>query len=239
MRDRQTRVAGLDTWLIGEANPELRIVFLHGCNMGAADLTPFAHSLAIPRVAYAFPQAPESVSASGYAWWPSTRATDGVEAEIARDLWQEQPRGRDRARAMLREFMDALRRHSPEPTLLAGFSQGGMLACDTVLLEDVEVAGLALMSSSCIALGEWEERSARLAGMPAFISHGRHDPDLSFAAGQRLSRFLTGAGARLTWAPFDGGHSIPLPVWRQFKQFVQATLRAAKEDTRAHSLEAH
>lgn len=229
------RIAGLDTWLIGAANPSLRIVFLHGYDMTAAHLTPFGHSLAVPGVAYAFPQAPDAVSVTGRAWWTRTGAHDGVVPDIPRDLWQTNPEGRIRARLRISDFVTTLRRQCPEPIVLAGFSQGGMLACDAVLLADVEVAGLALMSASCIAFSEWHERRQRLEQMPSFISHGRGDLDLSFAAGQRLSTFFRDAGAALTWVPFDGGHNIPFPVWRQFKQFIKALPSAAKEDSRAHS----
>jgi phospholipase/carboxylesterase len=235
MRERQARLAGLDTWLIGADRPKLRIVFLHGYDMSAANLTPFAHSLSIPGVAYAFPQAPDQVSATGRAWWARIGAIHGVAPDIPRDLWRENPVGRDRARLMIGDFVTNLRKRCGAPILLAGFSQGGMLGCDATLMQEIEVAGLALMSASCIAFSEWHQRRQRLAQMPAFISHGRSDLDLSFGAGQRLCAFFRDAGALLTWVPFDGGHSIPFPVWRQFKQFVNAMLSAAKEDSLAHS----
>jgi len=233
MDERHTQLAGLQTCLIGEQSAaELRIVFLHGFDMRASDLTPFAHSLAIPGVAYAFPQAPIAVSATGYAWWPQVRPNSPAQPGRARDLWQEHPGGREPARAMIRDLLESLGARSGEPCVLAGFSQGGMLACDSVLMEGIEVAGLAVMSASGIAGAEWLERRGQLNGVPAFVSHGRSDPDLSFAAGQRLEKFLTSGGANVTWMPFEGGHEIPFFVWRGFKRFVQARLRAAKNDNR-------
>jgi phospholipase/carboxylesterase len=239
MDERHTRLADLETCLIGGPSaPKLRIVFLHGYDMRAADLTPFAHSLAIPGVGYAFPQAPTAVSATGYAWWPSVRSKSAGGHGVARDLWQEYPAGRDRARAMIRNLLEFLRAECDVPLLLAGFSQGGMLACDTVLMEDAQVDALALMSASCIASTEWNESRERLQGVAAFVSHGRGDPDLSFEAGQRLAEFLTSGGAAVTWMPFDGGHEIPFSVWRQFKRFARATLRESAEDI-THAHEAH
>jgi phospholipase/carboxylesterase len=230
--EQHTRLAGLETCLISRPlQARAWIVMLHGYNMRASDLTPFAHSMGIPGAAYAFPQAPDSVSATGYAWWPISRLTSPVQPNIARDLWRQYPEGRENARALLREFLVSLRARRDMPVILAGFSQGGMLACDTVLMEDVEVAGLAMLSSSCIAAAQWQERRERLNGMRAFVSHGRADPDLSFNAGRRLADFMTSAGAALTWAPFDGGHEIPLVAWRRFKQFVQAILRGPTQDT--------
>jgi phospholipase/carboxylesterase len=232
------RLAGLDTWMLDVARPKARIVFLHGLDMRAADLTPFAHSLGIADVAYAFPQAPLAVSARGFAWWP--RVDEGTaQADSARDLWRIRPQGRAAARAVLGQFLQCLQVECRAPVILAGFSQGGMLACDSVLMGTAQVGSLALMSASCIAFAEWHERRSNMSGKPAFVSHGRTDPELSFAAGVRLSDFLRASGAALTWVPFDGGHQIPLPVWRRFKQFVHATLYAANEDSRAYPNQTH
>ena len=238
MHERQTRLADLRTWLIGEPSvTKLRVVFLHGYDMRPSDLTPFAHSLAIPGVAYAFPQAPTPVSATGYAWWPGAPGSGG-QPSIPRDLWQEYPPGRARARALIRDLLDSLRSECDVPLILTGFSQGGMLACDSVLMDNARIAALAMMSSSCIASAQWQENRDRLDGIPTFVSHGRRDPDLSFDAGQRLASFLAGGGAKVTWVPFEGGHEIPLLVWRQFKRFVQAMLREAPQDV-PHAYETH
>jgi phospholipase/carboxylesterase len=145
-------------------------------------------------------------------------------AQGARDLADQHPPGRDHARALIRELLAALsERGSGEPLLLAGFSQGAMLACDTLLLEEVRAAGLVMMSASRIAIDEWLPRMDRLQGLRAFVSHGREDRDLAFTAGERLEHFLRDGGAAVTWVPFDGGHEIPFRVWREFRSFAQET----------------
>jgi len=80
--------------------------------------------------------------------------------------------------------------------------------------------------SYTIAGSEWVERQEHLAGIAAFVSHGRQDPDLSFAAGQRLAAFLTSSGASVDWLPFDGGHGIPFQVWKGFRRFLEARVHA-------------
>ena len=62
------------------------------------------------------------------------------------------------------------------------------------------------------------------------MSHGHGDPDLAFAAGQRLAEFLTSAGAAVNWLPFHGGHEIPFPVWKGFKRFLQERVRTAGQN---------
>ncbi len=239
MEERYTKLGGLHTYLVtGPWEPRMRVVFLHGHDMQASELTPFAHSLAIPGVAYAFPQAPTAVSESGFAWWPGERLKSDRSASEPRDLWQTYPAGRGQARELFRDFLACLHAHSGEPQMLAGFSQGAMLACDAALMADVPIAGLALMSASCIAFDEWEPRRNRLEDLPCFVSHGRNDCDLAFGAGERLRDFLMSAGSRVTWAAFDGGHEIPFPVWRGFKQFIQTLLSAVNEQ-KTHAYETH
>ena len=236
MDEQLRQVAGLDTRVIGTpGSAELMIVFLHGYGMRASDLTPFAHSLSIPGAAYAFPQAPMPAAIGGYTWWPideDARAA-GIRAG-ARDLSGFDPPGRVRARSLIADFVAEMSIDSNRPMLLCGFSQGGMLACDCVLFDAVAVDGLALLSSSCIDLAGWNSRANRLNRLPVFLSHGRADRDLAFAAGERLRQFLTDAGALVDWEPFDGGHEIPFRVWRRFRQFARQDRRAVTihENTR-------
>jgi len=55
--------------------------------------------------------------------------------------------------------------------------------------------------------------------LPVLVSHGTHDPDLAFSAGEALRDFFRSSGARVTWQPFEGGHEIPLIVWRALRRF--------------------
>jgi phospholipase/carboxylesterase len=226
MEEHHTRLAGLEACLIRDAvRPKVTIVFLHGYAMRPADLTPFAHSLGIPGAAFVFPQGPLALAGGGYAWWPKSQEARPAGAhDGARDLADQHPSDRPRARALVQKLLAQLSADGAgEPLLLAGFSQGGMLACDTLLFEDIRVDGLALMSSSCIAIDQWRQQSSRLRGLPAFLSHGRHDADLAFAAGERLGNFLRASGASVHWTPFEGGHEIPFPIWRAFRRFVRDT----------------
>ena len=58
------------------------------------------------------------------------------------------------------------------------------------------------------------------------VSHGDGDADLAYSAGVALKDLLIEAGADVTWVPFNGGHEIPLVVWRRLRQLVQRLLTA-------------
>jgi phospholipase/carboxylesterase len=102
-----------------------------------------------------------------------------------------------------------------------------MLAVDTLLHEPIRIDALALLSSSCIALDEWRAQWARsraLHELPVLVTHGRADSDLALSAGERLRDELRSAGADVQWLAFDGGHEIPLQVWRQLRKMLNAVL---------------
>lgn len=223
MSDRSVQVAGLRTIeVIPKVPPRLTVVVLHGYAMTPDDLAPFASSVGLP-ARFLFPEAPLHALPTGRAWWdidPDARAR--ALAAGPRDLFAEHPPGAASARKRLLDFLDALRSDGDLPLVLAGFSQGGMLACDTLLREQLEVAALVLLSSSRIAADDWEPLIHRVQQIPVFVSHGRSDDDLAFSAGEALRDLLARGGADVTWIPFNSGHEIPLVVWRALRKFLSA-----------------
>lgn len=206
-------------------DPRLVVVILHGRAMRAGDLAPFANSIGVP-ARFVFPQATLALPGGGFSWWPidEERRIEALRCG-PRDLCDAHPDGRPAARADLAKVLHDARLRAPDARLaLAGFSQGGMLAVDTLLHEPIDVDALALFSSSCIALDEWRARWPRLHGLPVLVTHGRTDSELALSAGERLRDELIGAGASVQWLAFDGGHEIPLQVWRQLRKMLHAVL---------------
>jgi phospholipase/carboxylesterase len=198
-----------------------QVVLLHGYDMQPEDLEPFSHSLKVPAL-FHFPRGPLSSPSGKRCWWPIDQERRVRELQSGpRDLCEESPAGRPAARDKLCEFLDELRAQSPKlPLLLGGFSQGGMLACDAVLCARQAVSGLVMLSSSRIAFDEWLANREALAGLPVLVSHGVHDADLAFSAGEALRDFFRNSGARVTWQHFEGGHEIPLVVWRALRRVI-------------------
>jgi phospholipase/carboxylesterase len=208
----------------------LVLIFLHGLTMRPQVLQPMVDALGLDVPVY-IPSGPVKQDDGSRSWWavdPGHRA-----ARLAAgpgDLFDRHPHERPAARAVLAATMAQARREHPGVRLvLAGYSQGGMLLMDHLLTQSErldDIAGVALLSSTCIALDEWLPHIGRLHGLPALVTHGRADGDLAFGAGERLRDLLMEAGALVTWLPFDGGHEMPLVVWRALRRFV-ARLTAA------------
>jgi phospholipase/carboxylesterase len=204
--------------------PPVTVVLLHGYAMQPEDLAPFVNAMGVPG-RFVLPRARLPAHPGGRAWWPiDAQAREAVLATTgARDLAFSVPAERKPARERLAALLQSERARAPHrPCVLVGFSQGGMLACDTLLHEAVRVDALALLSSSCIDLHVWQGRRAHLAGLTTMVAHGVHDADLALAAGERLRDFCIDAGAVVSWLPFDGGHQIPLPVWRELRRLIRS-----------------
>lgn len=198
------------------------VVFLHGLMGAPEDLAPFARSLQAD-ARFVFPEGPidlSSLGLRGRAWWPKivAPATSGG----GRDLSQMIPQGLEVAREHLDELLGELEPSiGGRPLVLGGFSQGAMLACDFALRTSRAIEGLVLFSGAPIAQLEWRPRYASRRGLRVLITHGRLDADLSFDVAASFQGELRAAGWDVTWLPFDGGHEIPLVVWRTFKRWLE------------------
>jgi phospholipase/carboxylesterase len=228
--ERLLEIAGLRTIVVGAPDAPMAVVLLHGYAMKPEDLAPFAHSLGVPAL-FLLPRGPQRCFDAGrYGWWDiDSEARDAALSRGPRDLVEQDPPGLGAARATLEQFVEALAaEYQPHCTVVGGFSQGGMLSLDFVLRSSSRVDALVLMSASRIARADWEPKRERLRGLPAFVSHGRADQDLAFTAGEALRDFMLASGAEVSWAPFEGGHEIPLIVWRGLRKFFSALLRSSQ-----------
>lgn len=239
MEESVAMIGGLRTVVVRSEQPRVIVVVLHGFAMQPSDLSPFAHSLNVPAL-FLFPEAPNTAelspgTSSGKAWWhiDPVRRAESI-ARGPRDFLGEHPAGLPAARQVLSAFLRAARGFEPglraAPLVLVGFSQGGMLACDTFLREELGIAGLALLSASRIAFDEWQpllaEKARTGAFPPLLISHGVSDDDLAFSAGEALRDCLAEAGANPTFVSFPEGHGIPIVVWRALRKFIKSLVSA-------------
>lgn len=222
MNEVQLELGGLRTIVVNAAAaPRSLVIMLHGYEMRPEALSPFATSIGIGAT-FLMPEGPVVAEPEGRAWWEiDVRARASQMAVGPRDLASSHPPGVAYARERFLEFFQDVRtRWRGLPVALVGFSQGGMLACDVVLRDRLDISALGLLSSSRIALDEWTPLLPRMRDMRVLVSHGEHDPDLAFSAGEALRDMCLAAGALVTWVPFDGAHEIPLVVWRALKKFL-------------------
>jgi phospholipase/carboxylesterase len=215
--------AAATLWLEPHGEPRAAVLLLHGLDMTPAALAPLLRSLKLPAW-IALPAGPVARPGGHRAWWPVDDAARG--ARLARgpsDLHDSHPPGREHARSRVHEAARELRERAPGlPLVLAGFSQGAMLALDCLLQSPpLAVEALALWSASRLAFTEWMPTLHRLDGLPVQLVHGHGDANLGIDAAIALRDTLVAAGARVRWSPFDGGHEIPLSAWVGLRRLVR------------------
>lgn len=202
------------------------LVLLHGFGAPGTDLVPLVDALsANMKWRFAFPAAPIDLA-------PHLAAMGGLAAMDARAWWlidiadyqQALAEGRleELAAANPEGFAEALHEldgclqaltkaflTNGQPWLLGGFSQGGMLAAQYGARGTVRPDGLIIMSGGLIDSTRFAPALSNVSPIPVFQSHGRQDPIVPFALGQRLKQELEHHACRVQFASFEGGHEIP------------------------------
>jgi phospholipase/carboxylesterase len=209
-------------WVEPHGTARAALMLLHGLDMAPARLMNIVASLKLPALA-ALPHGPVQ-RPGGRAWWPVDDAARAARlAAGPADLHASHPPGRAPARDAVHAAARALRERVPGlPLVVAGFSQGAMLALDCVFQSPpLEVDALALWSASRLAFAQWRPALHRLRGVRVELLHGRADANLGVAAGRALRDALAAGGADVRWMPFEGGHEIPLQAWMRLRRLVR------------------
>ena len=208
------------------------VVLLHGFGAPGDDLVPLWKVLRVPdEVRFVFPVGPLALDGGlhgGRAWWrlDMERIARDVASGRGRDV-RAVPPGLSEARASIVAVLDELEQRwniTSDHIFLGGFSQGAMLACDTVLRADRPFAGLILLSGSLIAKDEWLSFMPNRKGLPVFQSHGTDDPLLPFETAKDLRDTMIYQGIPVEWHEFRGGHEIPFFVLEHLGQFLRRHL---------------
>jgi phospholipase/carboxylesterase len=137
----------------------------------------------------------------------------------------EIPPGMEEATDRIVQMIEAMQEELGVPgerLIVGGFSQGSMAACNSVFTRNVTPGGLVILSGTPVNLQAWRGGMASKREVPVFQSHGLHDPLLSFQAAEQLRDEMREAGLTTEWAPFRGGHEIPMPVLEGLGRFLQA-----------------
>lgn len=209
------------------------VILLHGFGAPGDDLVSLAGVMTVPAgTRFVFPEGPLSLSfgpRNARAWWlidMARLAADQAAGRI-RDLSQDIPKGLAPAREKMLAFLKEVEQQfgaDPSKTVLGGFSQGAMLACDVMLRTDRPYAGLVQMSGTLLAAQEWTPLLQKRKGLPVFQSHGTQDELLPYVGAERLRDALREAGLAVEWHSFRGGHEISESILHRLSVFLVKVL---------------
>lgn len=121
------------------------------------------------------------------------------------------------------ERMQALHGVAPARTIIAGFSQGGILSASVALSAPDCVAGFGLLAGRI--LPELEPSlapRAHLGALRAFVGHGRADDTLPVGWATRASEWLATLGVPHTLRLYPTGHDLGPAMQADFLQWAGA-----------------
>jgi phospholipase/carboxylesterase len=219
--------SGLRT--IEAGSGQLPFVLIHGYGSSAEEWIPFTHTIVLPAGRrFVMPEGPERTRppdgpSRGRAWWQLGLDAHRRPADGLPDLSRTNPPGLAVSSARVRTLLGELASTGGYPRgrhMLAGYSQGGMVAADIAFTTDEPLEALVLLSTTMVNEPAWRAGMARRRGLRVFISHGRQDTMLAFDIAERLQQAMRDAGLRVTWFPFGGGHEMPADVVTALNRFL-------------------
>ena len=210
----QEATSGLHYLQRAAAGPaRARLLLLHGVGGNETNLIAVANQID-PRVEVQLLRAPLSFGPGQHAWFPVSFTGSGPQIDEAL------------AERSRRALIDFVRAQSPTlPTVIAGFSQGGIMSASVGLSAPDVVSGFSILSGRILPeLAPHIASSAALANVQGFIGHGRFDDKLPLAWAERAQAWLEELGVKHLTKIYSCGHTLPAEEVADFKQWLTAPL---------------
>lgn len=187
------------------------IIWLHGLGADGHDFESLAPSLRLamkPHIRFIFPNAPiQPVTINRgmkmRAWYDIL------------DLSQEHHKVDSQGIYQSAELIEGLVRQeiangiSPENIMLAGFSQGGVIALHVGLRFPEKLAGILALSTYLPTLPQLNDEGSEAGkSTPIFMAHGILDAIVAIEAGKSASERLSALGYRVEWHDYLMEHSV-------------------------------
>ena len=205
---RSARVAG---------TPSRLLVLLHGVGGNETNLIPVGEAFA-DEALVVFPRGPLTLAPGQYAWFPVRFGANGPEIDF--DQAQRSARA-------LQDFIETLQaRHgiAPEQTVVAGFSQGGIMSASVALTAPALVGGFAVLSGRILPeIEPFAGPADALRTLDALVLHGEVDDKLPVTWAERADALLERLGVPHRVLLHGGGHELPPEAQRAFADWFRGT----------------
>jgi phospholipase/carboxylesterase len=204
------------------ADPVGTIIWMHGLGADGWDFVPIVRELPLPEdlaLRFIFPHAPmKAVTINNgmemRAWYdiamndisrlPDERGIRESQAGIERLIARELDRGIDGTRIVL-----------------AGFSQGGVMALQTGLRHANRLGGIVALSSYLALESSLDaEASSANRATPIFMAHGTDDPIIPIQLAEVSRSMLENRGYDVEWHTWPMPHSVCGPELEAISAFL-------------------
>lgn len=208
-------------------NPAACVIWMHGLGDSGHGFAPIVPELKLPAslpVKFLFPHAPERpVTINGgmrMRAWYDIKTMDFNHRADAQGVMESAD--------MVQELVEA--QHAAgfayDKIVLAGFSQGGVIALHLATRFGEKLAGVMALSTYMSAPGSLaEEASPANKSTPIMMAHGTHDNVVPVQLGKMAFDALTENGYQPTWSTYPMEHSVCMEEVNDISAWLQAVLK--------------
>lgn len=197
------------------------VIWMHGLGADGSDFAPIVSILGLPEehsVRFVFPHAPIAPVSLNNGMqmrsWFDMKSLDLLEDvdcagirvacyQIYKLIEEQRALGIDNKRI-----------------ILAGFSQGGLVAMHAGLSFCHSLGGIIALSTWCPLV----EQFYLHRDMPIFMAHGRQDPIVDFKYGAQMRDDFTKKHYQVEWHAYDMQHEVIVEEIAEIGRFIQAVL---------------
>ena len=206
-----------------EQSAQGAVIFLHGLGADGHDFEPIVPELGVDdlQLRFIFPHAPERPITINEgeplrAWYDfvphsENAGSDDIKASALS------------IKALLQAQIDT--GIPPERIMLAGFSQGGVMALEVGLRYEQRIAGIIALSTYLhdAATTERERTDANLA-LPIFMGHGTADPMIPIMRAATSRENLIRLAYDIEWHDYPMGHQVCVEEIEDIARFIRRCL---------------
>ncbi|MGB8339635.1 MAG: alpha/beta hydrolase-fold protein [Burkholderiales bacterium] len=206
--------------------PIASVIWLHGLGADGNDFVSVVRELKLPDslpIRFIFPHAPmRPVSINGgfvmRAWYDLAQGATGLQSN-ENDIRAAQ---KEIEKLIEREISRGI---GSDKIILAGFSQGGVIALQTGLRYNEKLNGIMALSTYLALADSLEkEASAENKSISIFMAHGEQDNVIDFSIAEKSCHFLVKHGYTLEWHQYPMPHSVCLEEIGDISTWLQKQL---------------
>lgn len=211
-----------------ESEHRYSVIWLHGLGADGHDfegLVPELHLAAQENIHFIFPNAPiQPVTVNGgmsmRSWYDILEMSPQRKINID-DVYQSA----DLIEPLIQREID---KGIPSPhILLAGFSQGGVIALHAGLKCRTKLAGIIALSTYLPTIEQLKtERSAANNAMPIFMGHGVLDPVMAIEDGKAAFDALKSMGYSIEWHDYLIAHNLCIEEIQHLSVFINSIFKS-------------
>ena len=207
-------------------NPDATVILMHGLGADGNDFVPIVREFELPKdhgVRFVFPHAPtRPVTINGgmsmRAWYDIV----GVDLTTRGD-----ETGIRESQVIVEKFIarEKARGIKSSRIVLAGFSQGGVIALQTGLRHPERLGGIMALSTY-LAMPQKLAAEMHQANrdIPIFMAHGTADPTIQLEWADASRRALEAQGYKVDWHTYWMQHSVSLEEVRDIGTWLSKVL---------------